>query len=314
MFVWIWRQNIDIVISERQDNSVRTEWCYYCGSLITDAAANVAKVYKWWWMRFCSSIEEDDDDDDISGWNERKQITVRQQTNEREKRPHKICLQAHHWLKISHGKMARSHSIACAHTHRPQNHQAMPQTSSKHTYLRASVGAMSGYVSNKKIGDFFPETQNQKFAGKNESHTYMTVCVRLSFILLFCSDFIRFHLHFTYEMKREIGFCAREYWSAPQNYIHLSCASDCFYLFAFISLCWAQLWHITFPSVWFVSWKPTNQLSVSEWLSVFGSFYLLIAVFQIYDNSELYIQKKNVFSFYSASAIHPNLIFVFWVF
>lgn len=215
------------------------------------------------WRRFINDDEcafvriedDDDDDDDISGWNERKQITVSERTGKKD-RIKSVCKHIIDWR--FHMEKWRVVSLSHVHTH---TNIPMPATDIIHTYILACkcwYECLAMYRIRKLM--FFSKRKTRSLPAK--TNPFVHGSVRLSFILsFFRSDFIRFRLQFTY--GREIGFCARECWSAPQNYIHLSC----FCLFTFISICSAQLWHITFPSVWFVSWKPTN--TSRQWMVLF---------------------------------------------
>lgn len=138
--------------------------------------------------------DNDDDDDDISGWNEKKQITVSERRTNVQKRPHKICLQAHHWLKISHGKMARSLSFNRMYTRTRMPCPKSPADAiDMHTCMRKCwYRCLAAMHRIRTFLVFYFETQNQKLAGKNG----------------FYSHFTRFRLQYMY---------GREYWSAAPS-------------------------------------------------------------------------------------------------
>lgn len=131
---------------------------------------------------------------------------------------------------------------------------------------------------------------------------------------VFFSNFIRFRLQFTYE--REIGFVrAKKEVPPKKKFIHLSCASDCFCCFTFISFCSAQLWHITLPFVWFVSYKtilwtfPTRiWLLLSHFSPLIHCSHRKIRQFRNI-TSKFYMKKKECLFTRLVPSIHPLYLY-----
>lgn len=149
--------------------------------------------------------------------------------------------------------MARSHSIACTtrtRVYRPQNHQAMPQTS--HTQIRTCtqvfVPCLAVYRIRKLV--FFPKRKTRSLPAK--MNPYVHDSVRLSFFhssAFFRSDFIRFRSQFTYAI--EIGFASARILKWPPK-LHPFVLCERLFLFVhiyFTLLCSAVTHHFSVPSV-----------------------------------------------------------------
>lgn len=235
------------------------------------------------WRRFINDddcafvcIDEDVDDDDISGRNEKKQITER----ERAQKPHKIGLQPHHWLKISHGKMARILSVlhVCSRTNTVPKITRQWRTDTHaytHSRVQVLVQCLRLYVSNKSAGVFAwiaePEACRQKCIHKCASIFPLS-------LLLFFGKFICFRLQFTYGREIEFTGAKKEMPSTPSPKSPPIClvCERLFLLFTFISLCHSALLSCdtSLFRLCMICLTQNNSLNYEHFQPELGPFYL----------------------------------------